>query len=29
VFRFKAGMILTFAACAALGVAYHLLGGSV
>ena len=29
VFRFNAGMILTFAACAALGVAYHLLGGSL
>ena len=29
VFRFNAGMIATLAACAALGVAYHLLGGSV
>ena len=29
VFRFKAGMIPTLAACAALGVAYHLLGGSI
>jgi chromate transporter len=29
VFRFNAGMIPTLAACAALGVAYHLLGGSV
>jgi chromate transporter len=28
VFRFKAGMIPTLAACAALGVAYHLVGGS-
>jgi chromate transporter len=29
VFRFNVGMIATLAACAALGVAYHLLGGSV
>jgi chromate transporter len=29
VFRFHAGVIPTLAACAALGVAYHLLGGSV
>jgi chromate transporter len=29
VFRFKAGMIPTLGACAALGVAYHLLGGPV
>jgi hypothetical protein len=29
VFRFKAGMIATLVACAALGGAYHLLGGSV
>ena len=29
VFRFKVGMIPTLAACAALGVAYHLLGGSI
>jgi chromate transporter len=29
VFRFKTGMIATLAACAALGIAYHLLGGSV
>jgi chromate transporter len=29
VFRFKAGMIATLIACAGLGVAYHLLGGSV
>ena len=29
VFRFKAGMIPTLAACAVLGVAYHLLGGSI
>jgi chromate transporter len=28
VFRFKVGMIPTLVACAALGVAYHLLGGS-
>ena len=28
VFRFNAGMLPTLAACAALGVAYHLLGGS-
>jgi chromate transporter len=29
VFRFKAGMIATLVACASVGVAYHLLGGSV
>jgi chromate transporter len=29
VFHFNAGMILTLAACAARGVAYYLLGGSI
>jgi chromate transporter len=29
VFRFDAGMIPTLAACAGLGIAYHLLGGSI
>jgi chromate transporter len=29
VFRFNAGMVTVLAACASLGVAYHLLGGSV